>query len=265
MLTKETILFVFEGRSTEDIVISSLEKHFMGKYDTIKCVFDAEIYQLYRKLNENEFSEDLIEILRKRSPENEEALKGFTRDSFAYTYLFFDYDGHSTLANDQDLMDMLSFFNEETEQGKLFISFPMIEAIKHYKDLETFKSLVVKCKRNKCQFIDDCEAMDECLREPHYKTFVSMDNLPQMNNINGYNNRIWVKLITAHLCKMNDLVVDVFIFPNILYSQSQVFEKQLEKYIRKKCPKVAVLSALPMFILDFFGCEKTKEKLGIKE
>ena len=64
---------------------------------------------------------------------------------------------------------------------------------------------------------------------------------------------------------MNDLVVDVFIFPNILYPQSQVFEKQLEKYISKKCPKVAVLSAFPIFILDFFGCEKTKEKLGIKE
>ena len=95
--------FVFEGKSTEDIIVSSLERHFFGKYDTIKCVFDAEIYQLYQKLSKSDFSEDLIELLRKRSPENEQILKDYNRDSFAYTYLFFDYDGHSSLANDQTL------------------------------------------------------------------------------------------------------------------------------------------------------------------
>ena len=111
MLTKGTILFVFEGKSTEDIIVSSLERHFFGKYDTIKCVFDAEIYQLYQKLSKSDFSEDLVELLRKRSPENEQILKDYNRDSFAYTYLFFDYDGHSSIANDQDLMEMLQFFN----------------------------------------------------------------------------------------------------------------------------------------------------------
>ena len=53
MLTKETILFVFEGKSTENTVVSSLEKHFFGKHNAIKCVFEAEIYQLYKKLKES--------------------------------------------------------------------------------------------------------------------------------------------------------------------------------------------------------------------
>jgi hypothetical protein len=261
MLTKGTILFVFEGKSTEDIIVSSLERHFFGKYDTIKCVFDAEIYQLYQKLSKSDFSEDLVELLRKRSPENEQILKDYNRDSFAYTYLFFDYDGHSSLANDQDLMEMLQFFNEETEQGKLFISYPMIEAIKHYKDIETFKSLVVKCKRKNCQSKDICKTREECFKEPHYKTFVPTDNDPHMNNLNSYDQKVWKTLITANLCKMNDLVADTFSLPNIVHPQSEVFAKQIEKHISNDCPKVAVLSAFPMFVLDFYGCEKTKAKL----
>ena len=49
MLESELHLFVFEGDKTEDKILKSLERHFSGKRFTVKCVYDAEIYQLYKQ------------------------------------------------------------------------------------------------------------------------------------------------------------------------------------------------------------------------
>ena len=39
------------------------------------------------------------------------------------------------------------------------------------------------------------------------------------------------------------------------------FTKQLEKHINHKCPEVAVLSAFPIYVLDYYGVEGVKRKL----
>ena len=52
MMNKEKTLFIFEGVKTESKLIEKLEHNFLGKTNSIKCVFDAEIYQLYRAIKE---------------------------------------------------------------------------------------------------------------------------------------------------------------------------------------------------------------------
>ena len=263
MNNQEKTLFIFEGASSEDIFIKKLEQNFLGDRHAIKCVFDAEIYQLYRAIkNESNFSIDIVSLLKERKPENAEALKDYNRDSFAYIYLFFDYDAHSTLADDESIKEMLSFFNNETDMGMLYISYPMVEAIRHFKDIETFKTLAVKCKRRNCPYIGECTDKDDCLNEPHYKTFVPTDSRPQLSNINSYKTAVWIELITAHLCKANYLINDIFELPTSLLSQEDIFLKQLEKHINHKCTKVVVLSAFPFYVLDYFGYNRLMEKLN---
>lgn len=46
-------------------------------------------------------------------------------------------------------------------------------------------------------------------------------------------------------------------------TQSAIFENQYVKYINHKCPKVAFLSALPIYVLDYYGAEGIKGKLGV--
>jgi hypothetical protein len=81
---------------------------------------------------------------------------------------------------------MLSLFNDETEEGMLYISYPMVEAIRHFKDLESFKSLTVKCKRKNCPYKEECHNKEECLKEPHYKSVAASDSRPQLSNVNSY-------------------------------------------------------------------------------
>lgn len=263
MMHKEKTLFIFEGARSEAKYVEKLEQNFLGKGHTIKCVFDAEIYQLYRAVkSEDGFPLDIVSILKERTAENAEILKEYTRDSFAYIYLFFDYDGHSSMADDDKIKEMLTFFSDETEEGKLYISYPMVEAIRHFRDLESFKNLTVKCKRKNCPYLQECEESDRCLEEPHYKKFSSSDCRPQMSNINSYTADIWKELISAHLYKANFLVNGAYVYPDSLISQGSIFESQLKKFILHRCPVVAVLSAFPLYVLDYYGVEKTIKKLN---
>ena len=269
MSNKELQLFVYEGNSAEPKYVDKLEKNFLGERIAIKCVYDAEIYQLYRQMKDDDFAIDIVSILKERSHQNAEILKDYNRDSFAYIYLFFDYDGHSTMADDSKIREMLQFFDNETENGMLYISYPMVEAIRHYKDMDSFQNSTAKCKRGKsldamkCPYKEECETLDECLQEPHYKPLSASDNNPQLNNINHYNEEVWKTLIKAHVFKMNYLVNDSYSMPQTIEAQSTIFENQYTKYINHKCPKVAVLSAFPIYVLDYYGVEGLIKKLNM--
>ena len=45
-------LFIFEGAKKEGKLVEKLEQNFLGSRHAIKCVFDAEIYQLYRAIKD---------------------------------------------------------------------------------------------------------------------------------------------------------------------------------------------------------------------
>ena len=261
MSNSELHLFVFEGARAESMYVDKLEQHFLGKRISVKCVYDAEIYQLYKQLKAEEFAFDMVDLLKERNEDNAAILRDYNRDSFASIYLFFDYDAHSTMADDGKLQEMLDYFDNETENGLLYISYPMLEAIRHYKDMESFKELTVKCKRSNCPYKDDCEVVEACMNEPHYKMVSASECRPKLNNINQYTKEVWQELIRAHVSKMNYLVHDVFEMPAQIESQTTIFEKQQEKHINHKCPEVAILSLFPIYVLDYYGVEGLKRKL----
>lgn len=185
-----------------------------------------------------------------------------------YIYLFFDYDAHAAKTDDGKLSEMLDFFDNETENGMLYVSYPMVEAIRHYRDMESFKTLTVKCKRANCPYKEGCDEVEACMGEPHYKTmvstnrpFVATDCRKQLTNISSYTREVWQELIRAHVSKMNYLVNDRFELPTTVISQQTIFARQLQKHINHKCPIVAVLSAFPIYVLDYYGAEGLREKL----
>jgi hypothetical protein len=264
------ILFVFEGEKTEDTIVRSLETHLLSSKNLIiKCAFGAEIYQLYKEIKTDE-DLDIFSLIKERDVNRSEVLKEFDKDDFGEIYLFFDYDAHATLAGsldqfgnpvvdgDEKLKDLLNFFDNETENGKLYISYPMVEALRHIKDYKTFNELVVKCKGKNCQFRQTCSEKDNCINEPHYKAVVDTENLTALRNVKTYTKEIWSNLIIAHLSKMNFIVNNKYEFPQKEETQKDIFAKQLEKHINHKCPMVAVLSAFPIFVFDYYG-DKTSE------
>lgn len=233
------ILFVFEGEKTEDQIEKSLSKHFFNDRIVITCAFCAEIYQLHKALVEDNDIDTFA--LLKDIPNNQGILKDFNRDDFAEIYLFFDYDGHSTLASDKSLLEMLAIFNEETDLGKLYVSYPMVESLKHYSNELDFKSIKVQAKKN-----------------IRYKKLVSEEADNVYLQFSKYTFAIWKTLIVAHLRKMNYIVTDDFSFPIENHTQAIIFNNQKVKYIDKDST-ISVLSSFPLFIFDYFGSKKIIE------
>lgn len=148
---KKKILFVFEGEKTEKQIVNSLINSHIINEELILYAFCGDIYQFYDKIKSypfdgiNETTYDIFTDLKNLS-ENID-LKNIKRKEISGIYLFFDYDGHSNYATDEKISQILNFFNEETENGKLFISYPMVEALKHIQSIYDFKNTYVDCKK----------------------------------------------------------------------------------------------------------------------
>jgi hypothetical protein len=232
------ILFVFEGVRTEKKLMTSLKSFFLTEKEIITCAYGAEIYQLYKKISEDIDLDTFILLLE--NPLIYESLKDFKRDDFSEIYLFFDYDGHSSLADDDTLEEMLNIFDEETQAGKLLINYPMVESIKHLSDSLSFQSLKVNAKNN-----------------IRYKQIVNSECENIYMNFNKYSKEIWICIIESHLKKMNFLATNQYSFPIDQCSQKIIFSKQRENYINKDST-VAVLNAFPIFLFDYYGGSRLK-------
>jgi hypothetical protein len=236
------ILFVFEGENPEKQIFKILENCFSKGSSQIKCVFGAEIYQLFNNI-QNDKDLDTVSLLKKCSLTSTQ-LQSYKSSDFGEIYLFFDYDGHATNANDLNIIELLNIFNEETEAGKLLISYPMAEAFKHFSKHTEFKNSKVNAKDN-----------------IHYKNIVHEESYKEFIDLKKIDKEKLVILIEMHIKKMNYIVNGDYKFPEHLIPQLEIFENQFEKYINVDS-SIAVLSAFPIFFLDYYGIGKIIEFLN---
>ena len=235
------ILFIFEGPKTEKSITDNLTKFFVNENTIITCAFCTTIYKMFSEIAEDEFI-DTFSIL-KDIEANKETLKEFKRSDFSQIYMFFDYDGHATNAGDDKLNELLKFFNEETEKGKLYISYPMVEALKHIEDFDKFEDRKVSFREFSV-----------------YKKIVSDTCLDTLKHFHLYDKNTWKSVIEVHLKKMNKIVSNIFELPSLIIEQNTIFKCQLEKHINKD-KTVSILSAFPIFLHDYYGNEETKKML----
>ena len=131
MVDRDYKAFIVEGEAREPLIIDNISKVFFGhgNFKIITLPTGQNIYMLWKRLKEDDFDTDIIEVIREEHKELEEQLAGLSRDDFSEVYLFFDYDGHHNNLGEGDdgnvLEKMLISFDNETENGKLYISYPM--------------------------------------------------------------------------------------------------------------------------------------------
>ena len=104
------------------------EVFFREVAETVVISFPAcgNIYMIWNKLRENNFSIDVIDVVREMSPEAGKLLEGYSSRDFSEVYLFFDYDAHNNnlplkYRSRNVIRELLDTFDNETENGKLYI------------------------------------------------------------------------------------------------------------------------------------------------
>jgi len=244
-LSKTTyILMVFEGEKTEKQISDNMTQYFLNESaNTIVYGFHCgEIYSLYNKLQKDEDLE-LFSLLKENMQHKNSMLENIEKEQVAEMYLFFDYDGHATSADDEKLKNMLELFDNETEDyGKLYINYPMVEAIKHLNTQYDYKELLA-------------------VSEPNYKSAVASSGATRFRNLTSLTQEDWKIIMEENSKKANYIVNDEYSYPSKQIEQVEIFEKQKEKYIDTQ-NMVAVLSAFPIFLGDYYGYEKLGEMIN---
>lgn len=249
MSKKGRIAIIVEGKSREVKYLRSLQKYYFAsiEMDVLALPAEQNIYMLWKRLKEDEMETDLIEIVRESSKDSAEKLEGLRRDEFMEVYLLFDFDPHQNNLKIEEgrdfvsvLRSMVDTFNNETETGKLCLSYPMVESL---RDI----------------------TMWSCL--PYYQCKISLTEVPQYKNLSGdrnpyadvrkYTLEIWEILVAIFLTRCKCLFDQTISYDKILawykkeVSPLTVLDQQLKIFCESS--SVFILNALPELLLDYFG------------
>ena len=243
MANKDYKAFIVEGEFREPQVIDNISKQFFhhGNCKLITLPAGENIYMLWKKLKDDEFETDIIEILRESNEEIKKQLMGLSRDDFSEVFLFFDYDVHQTnlgRTNDKDVMiQMLESFDNETENGKLYISYPMVEALRDYMP-------------GTCRIEESCYVCIEDLN--HYKNTSALRS--HHPHFKEYHIDTWKTIIDVFAMRvsclfglLNTMEYEQYSDKVTPYEIYALAEREAEKH------QVFILSAFPEFLVDYFG------------
>ena len=249
--------FIVEGEAREPLIIDNIAKVFFshGNIKIITLPAGQNIYMLWKKLKEDDFDTDIIEVLREEHKELEEQLAGLSRDDFSEVYLFFDYDGHqNNLTKDEDedvLEQMLISFDNETENGKLYISYPMVEALRDFE--------VGTCGKK-----NNCVVMFADIKD-YKKISAARSYYPQFDM---YDYNIWKDVIDIFSMRLSCLMNESEVISYDRYIETiSPYEILKSERFEIQQNRVFVISAFPEFLLDYFGmklwinCVKHKTNL----
>lgn len=182
---------------------------------------------------------------------------------FSEIFLFFDYDFQNknlpAKELDRQVKNMLGFFNDETENGKLYINYPMVEAIKCTNELPDSNFINYKAARSKCSdfknhitaaypyykstdfFMFQIDGRTKEIREP-----VSEE---KFNLVSGN----WNILKEQNIKKAGFICTGKYDYPSRKddVNQQTIFKNQKEKFIDTS-DSVSILSSFPLFLYEYF-------------
>lgn len=236
--------FIVEGASREKGIVENIIRvHFKNteKYKIITLPAEQNIYMLWKMMKENDFETDIIEEVREYSIMAKQSLTGLTRNDFAEVFLFFDYDGHQrNLSEGEDgeavLQQILESFDNETENGKLYINYPMVEAVRDFV-------------QGDCKAYTSCKWIISNLTEYKEKT----GNNSKNTIINNYDFPKWREVINVFAMRVSCLFGQDVVMSYAEYTKVTPLDiyKRQKRYI--ELGEIFVLDAFSEFLLDYFS------------
>ncbi len=231
---KTKILMIVEGKKTDE----RLMKHLLTVYGISLShqivSYKTNIYALYNQMFKGGSPEafDILQLLKSREPDEEK--KKIFDIHYSDIILIFDLDPQDPNFSNKKITEMLEFFVESSDMGKLYLNYPMVESFYHMKKIpdEDFNSYIVTLKE---------------LEEKKYKERVSKEN-----PLNDYKKFATTREECSIVILQNIKKAELIIGDRANQKQaklSQVLEAQLEKLKNEKY--LYVLCTCAFYIADY--------------
>jgi len=253
-LSSAKVLIVLEGEKPEENTLARLQRAFPEELadlseDLVEYVYSSHIYGLYNKLKEDDGFSDVIEVLKELYPEDED-LQNTNREDISQVFLFFDIDIHKQPIKEScdQLNELVQFFDNETENGKLFLSYPMAEAINI-------------CDVENGLMSDDRKlfSIDKCVNDG-FKHFADDLNRDSKTICRANSRKNWLIISKANYEKAKWLMhLTSDELSSVLDQMQQAAILQHQQELIKQNNVVATLSAFPFFLLEYVGTGKISE------
>ena len=239
------IALIYEGIKTEKNLFESIKKHFFmvqAELVIVTLPADGNIYMLWSRLKADDFETDLIHVLKEMNRDISEKLKDVDDNDFSEVYLFFDYDSQNDnipkeLRERDVLEEMLQTFNNETELGKLYISYPMVESIKEIsvsrQDYVTFYLPLSECGKYK-EIVGG---------KSDYSDYRKITKKMWYAACNASRKRASVLVSYKEQCNYQEFL-NRLTQENIYKSQKKIFIKENQA--------IGILNSVPLFLLEYY-------------
>lgn len=215
-------------------------------------------------MTESDFTEDIVTVIkRKLESRNEKPISDeLSITDFSEVYLFFDYDFQNKNLELEELNaqlnEMIEFFSDETDNGKLYVSYPMIESIKCTQKLPDEHFFEYKASREDCSdFKNYVSNKYTYYKSTDFMQFTIDKKTNELRPISKERETSvkenWKYLKEQNIKKANYICYEVFDYPENKESinQKKIFNSELEKYVQPK-NEVSILNAFPLFLFEYF-------------
>lgn len=259
------ILFIFEGQVEEPKIMATIKQLFLSRIEEqLLCSFGSDTYTLWKDIVEYQksgYEIDVFNIVKARlHSRGDYSLDKYYSHQIESIYLFFDYDPQNrTISSDklnQAIDYMVNTFSDSMNQGQIYISYPMIEAI-YSENSSSDDAYISYCVPiNECKSKAWCESYEYGRKRLKVLFKTNNDNVitePLTENRISELKNTWINLIRQNAIKANFISNGKKCLPEDMsdIEQGKIFVGLLDKFVNTKS-SIAILSSFAIFLYDYF-------------
>lgn len=236
---KAKILILVEGAKLDVKLMAHLLSIYGISQSHQIVSYKTNIYDLYQHMFiENEpDAVDLLQLLKEREPNP--ANKAIFDAHYSDILLIFDLDPQDTRFSSEKITQMINYFVESSDMGKLYLNYPMVEAFYHMRnipddDYNTYEATLLELQQHKYK--------DRVIRENRNHRFSKFAVDRSECNIIIHQN-----IAKAHFILSAD--TDIDLQAHLLPDAARILAAQLVKL--QKDRSVFVLSTCVFYIPEY--------------
>ena len=233
------ILLIVEGESDEVKFLRGLFEHCFKKAEYKFYSYKTNIHTLAQELYNNypDFDEGDVDIrLVLASLESSKEKKEILLDKYSDIYMVFDFEPQHDHKHFDTVRRMVNYFNDSTNQGQLFINYPMMQSYKHFECLP-------------CPLFEFYEVSLDQAKE--YKRYIG--EISNFKDLTKYTYITYYSIAVHHLKKANKILNGVYLLPSkseyFDFKATQIFDYQVN--LLELSNNISILNTCIFALVDF--------------